>query len=291
MSRVLAVLVAIGMVAGALYVRARIDDDGGSAGNRGGGSGGTLVCAPELEEACREANDDVTVEDAAATAERLLTADAFDQDGWATPGPWPAMVDALRSAAGRPTLFGDGGEVVASSRMALVAPPDAPQGWRAMGEAVGAGDLDLGWRDPASGLGLLQVGAFAAGFFEGSDFASNDFEEPGFGAYLGAIGDQASVAPEPLERRLQQGVSFADAVVSFQAEADPVLRAAAPRRVGDLAPAYPEPVVTVEAVVAAPDGLADDIGRELQDRGWDEPEPSGLPNAGVLAALWQEVSR
>jgi hypothetical protein len=44
-------------------------------------------------------------------------------------------------------------------------------------------------------------------------------------------------------------------------------------------------------VVAAPDGPAEDIGRELQERGWDEPGRSGLPDPGVLAALWQEVSR
>ena len=287
MSRVLAVVVAIGMIAGALYVRGRIDDDDSSGG--AGGGGGSLLCAPELEEACREASDDVTVEDAAASAQRLLTEDTLDQDGWATPGPWPAMVDALRSAAGRPALFGDGGEAVASSRLALVAPPEAPEGWRAVGEATGAGDLRLGWRDPATGLGVLQVGAFAAGFFDGPDFATNDFAEPGFTSYLEGIEREAAVTGEPLERRLQQGVSFSEAVISFQAEADPLLEDAAPGRRGDLRPLYPEPVIAVEAVVAG-DG-ADDVGTELQERGWDGPAPSGLPNPGVLAALWQEISR
>lgn len=287
MSRVLAVVVAIGMIAGALYVRGRIDDDDSSGG--AGGGGGSLLCAPELEEACREASDDVTVEDAAASAQRLLTEDTLDQDGWATPGPWPAMVDALRSAAGRPALFGDGGEAVASSRLALVAPPEAPEGWRAVGEATGAGDLRLGWRDPATGLGVLQVGAFAAGFFDGPDFATNDFAEPGFTSYLEGIEREAAVTGEPLERRLQQGVSFSEAVISFQAEADPLLEDAAPGRRGDLRPLYPEPVIAVEAVVAG-DG-ADDVGTELQELGWDGPAPSGLPNPGVLAALWQEISR
>lgn len=288
MSRVLAVVVAIGMVAGALYVRGRIDDDGGGGG-RGDGGGDSLLCAPEVEDACREVSEDVTVEDAATTAERLLTADGLGFEGWVTPGPWPAMVDALRSSAGRPVLFGDGGQVVASSRMGLVAPPDSPGDWRAVGDAVGGGDLRLGWRNPATGLGVLQAAAFAAGYFDGPDFASNDFD-PAFTGYLGGIEDQAAVARDPLERRLQQGVSFAEAVVSFQAEADPLLEGAAPGRRADLAPAYPEPVVVVEAVVAG--DSAGDIGAELQERGWDAPAASAnLPSPGVLAALWQEVRR
>jgi hypothetical protein len=288
MSRFLAVLAAIGMIAGALYIRGRIDDDGSGGG--GGGDGSlTMVCAPELAEACREVSDDVTVEDAAVTAARLVTADRKGFDGWVTPGPWPAMVDTLRSIDGRPALFDDGGEVVASSRMALVAPPDAPSGWRAVGDAVGGGDLRLGWRDPATGLGVLQVGAFAVGWFDGPDFASNDLDAA-FTSYLDGIEEEAAAARDPLQRRLQQGVSFAEAVVTYTAEAGPVLEGAAPGRVGDLAPTYPEPVVAVEAVVTG--DRAGDIGTELQERGWDEPSgSSGLPSPGVLAALWQEVSR
>jgi hypothetical protein len=287
-TRVLAVLAAIGMIAGALWVRGRIDDDDGPGGGGGAGGSPTLVCAPELAEACREVSDDVAVEDAAATAQDLLTAERFEGDGWATAGPWPAMVDTLRGSAGRPPLFGDGGEVVASSRMTLVAPPGVPADWRAVGEAVGAGELRLGWRDPASGLGVLQVGAFAVGFFGGPRFATNDFDAA-FRSYLEGIQEEAAEDGDPLERRLQQGVSFAEAVVSFTAEADPMLASAAAGRVGDLAPTYPEPVVAVEAVVAG--DRAGDIGTELQERGWDEPTPSGLPSAGVLAALWQEVTR
>jgi hypothetical protein len=286
-SRVLAVLAAVAMVAGALWVRGRIDDD--DSGGGGGGGTRALVCAPEVAEACRAISDAVTVEDAAATAQGLLTAERFAADGWATPGPWPEMVDALRSSAGRPTLFDDGGEVVASSRMAVVAPPDLPQGWRAVGDAVGGGGLRLGWRDPTTGFGVLQVGAFAVGFFDGPRFATNDFDAA-FRSYLEGIQEEATEARDPLERRLQQGVSFAEAVVTFSAEAEAVLEGAAPGRVGDLAPTYPEPVVAVDAVVVG--DRAGDIGTELQERGWEGPsDPSGLPSAGVLAALWQEVSR
>jgi hypothetical protein len=258
-SRILAVLVAIGMVAGAIYIRDRIDDDGG--GGAGGNGGAQLVCDPVLEAACRAVSGDVVVEDAATTAERVIGADSFEGDGWVTAGPWPAMVDELRETAGRTPLFGDGGRVVASARMAVVGPAETPGPWRAVGDAVGGSDLRLGWRDPASGLGVLQVGAFAVGFFDGPDFATNDFDAA-FRSYLEGIEDEAEVARNPLERRLQQGVSFAAAVVS------------------------------VEAVLAGTEDGAGDLRESLNEQGWDVPaDRSGLPSPGVLAALWQEVRR
>jgi hypothetical protein len=290
MSRILAVLVAVGMVAGAVYIRGRIDDDDGNGSGSGDGNG-QLVCDPVLEAACRAVTDDVVVEDAATTAERLLDADRFEGDGWATPGPWPAMVDELRETAGRTPLFGDGGRVVASSRVALVGPAGDLGPWRAVGDAVAAGDLRLGWRDPASGLGVLQLAAFAVGYFEGPDFATNDFDDPMFTSYLEGIEEEAEVARDPLERRLQQGISFAEAVVSFQGEADRLLDEAAPGRRGDLRPLYPEPVVAVEAVLVGDDDLAGDLAGELSERGWPGGVATNLPSPGVLAALWQEVRR
>jgi hypothetical protein len=288
-SRILAVLVTIGMVAGAIYIRDRIDDDGG--GGAGGNGGAQLVCDPVLEAACRAVSGDVVVEDAATTAERVIGADSFEGDGWVTAGPWPAMVDELRETAGRTPLFGDGGRVVASSRMAVVGPAETPGPWRAVGDAVGGSDLRLGWRDPASGLGVLQVGAFAVGFFDGPDFATNDFDAA-FRSYLEGIEDEAEVARNPLERRLQQGVSFAAAVVSFQAEAERLLEEAAPGRRGDLQPLYPDPVVAVEAVLAGTEDGAGDLRESLNEQGWDVPaDRSRLPSPGVLAALWQEVRR
>jgi hypothetical protein len=289
-TRILAVLLAIGMVAGAIYIRGRIDDDDGSGGGGSDGSG-QLVCDPVLEAACRAVSDDVVVEDAATTAERVIGADSFEGDGWVTAGPWPAMVDELRETAGRTPLFGDGGRVVASSRMALVGPAETPGPWRAVGDAVAAGDLRLGWRDPASGLGVLHVGAFAVGFFDGPDFATNDFDAA-FRGYLEGIEEEAEVARNPLERRLQQGISFAEAVLSFQGEADRLLEEAAPGRRGGLQPLYPEPVVAVEAVLAGTEAGAGDLRDALQEQGWDVPSSrSGLPSPGVLAALWEEVSR
>jgi hypothetical protein len=292
MSRVLAVLVAIGMVAGALYVRGRIDDDGNESG--GGGALDRLVCDTTMAAACEGAADELVLEDATTTAGRLLAPDARAPDAWLTPGPWPEMVDALRGADGLPLLFDeDAGDVLASTRLAVVAPPDTPTDWRELGTQVGAADLRLGWRDPASGLGVLQVGAFAVGWFDGPDFAANDLDlDPGFGPYLDAIVDRAEVHRSPLLTRLQTGAAQIDAALVPEEEAVALLGEAAASRRDDLRPLYPEPVVVVEALLVGDDDVAEDLRTALEDEGWAEPATTtNLPAPGVLAALWEDVRR
>jgi hypothetical protein len=285
-NRFLAVVVAVGMVAGALYVRGRIDDDEGG-GDGGGGGDVTLVCDPQFEHACREASDHVVVEDAARTAERLLGGDR-PPDAWLTPGRWADIVDALRT--GQAPLYRDPGAVLASTRLALVAGSGAPTRWKGLGTQVGAGDLRLGWRSPDSGVGVLQLGAFTTGWFGGDDVATNDFD-PAFESWLGAIVDEAEVARDPLERRLQFGSAFAEAVLEPEVGATALLEGAAPGRRGDLRPLYPDPVVSVEAVLAGSGDVADDLRSELKHDGWAEPRVTNLPSPGVLAALWQRAQR
>jgi hypothetical protein len=288
MRRLLALVAAVGMVAGALYARGRIDDDGGE----GGGSGGRvrLVCAPELATACEEADAEVRIEDAAVTADRLVAAETADLDAWVTPGPWPAIVDALRVPAGRAPLFERDTRSLAASRLGVVGPEDLEgTAWEALGRQVGEGDPRLGWRDPASGLGLLHVGAFTAGFFDGFEVATNDLElEPGFDGYLDAVVEAAEVDGDPVARLLQSRAFF-DAAATYEAEASAQLDAAAPGRRSGLAPLYPEPVVAVEAVLAGDLDLADNLADALMEEGWVEPGlPTGL-SPGVLAALWDGV--
>jgi hypothetical protein len=291
-NRFLAVLAAIGMIAGALYLRGRIDDDG-SGGGSGSDGALTLMCDSALAAACEATDaDEVVVEDAAVTAERLITSDGTGFDAWVTPGPWPFIVDAEREARSLQPMFADGSaEVVASTRLALVGLPDTPATWRTVGEQVGAGDLRLGWRRPASGIGVLQVAAFAVGWFGGPDFAANDLDlDPGFSPYLEGIVERAEVAGEPLERRLAFGSSFAQAVVEPEASAVALLQDAARGRRGDLAPLYPDPVVAIEAVLVGGDSVAGALGDELREAGWDEPaDDTNLPSSGVLASLWDRV--
>lgn len=284
MSRVLAVLVAIGMVAGALYLRGRIDDDSGSSGGGGDGNG-QLVCDPVFEEACRAVSDDVLVEDAARTAERLVGGDRAP-DAWLTPGQWASIVDELRRGQG--AVFQNPGAVLASTRLALVAENGAPTQWKAVGAQVGDGELRLGWRDPDSGVGVLQLGALTTGWFGRGDVATNDFDLA-FESYIDAIVNEARVAASPVQRRLVTFGAEFSAALAPEVEAVTLLREAAAGRRGDLRPLYPEPVVSVEAVLAGSGDLADDLRSALADDGWAEPRVTNLPAAGVLAALWDRV--
>lgn len=303
MRRVLAVLAAVAMVAVSLFVRARLDDgDDGSGGDRNGGTeadDGTfrVVCATELADVCQGLSGEVTVEDVPVTADRLAEDDDPGIDAWVAPSPWPEMVDEARAQAGLPALFGDDVQVLARSRLVVVGGDELGGcDWRCIGERTGGGELDLGWSDPASGFGLLAVGAATGGFFAGDldaeDIATNDFDGA-FDAFLRGLVDGATVDDAPVERILQSGAFF-DAAVSYEAEAVPQVEAAGDTRRGDLDVLYPEPVASVDVVLASVgDPVGDDeLRTALVEAGWDPPSggDSGLPNAGVMRALREEVS-
>ena len=190
-ARIVAILVALGMVGGAVAYRLNAASDGGGSG--GGGSSGpvAVVCATELGAACTALAGqvdgvDVTVERAADTASRLIGADSgaeVELDGWLTPGPWPAMVDEARRAAGRSALFDDLGDPIARSPLLLVARDDAGSGeqclgdgpveWKCVGDAAGAGFRLSG---PASGeaTAILHYGALAGSYLGTIDYGTND---------------------------------------------------------------------------------------------------------------------
>jgi hypothetical protein len=69
------------------------------------------------------------------------------------------------------------------------------------------------------------------------------------------------------------------------------LASAGERRREGLTRLYPEPVVNVEAVLAGPEDLVDDLTEQLIDNGWVGEAGQGSPAAGVMAALWNRVSR
>ncbi len=132
MKRVLAVLVAVGLIAGAYVLRTRVirpDEDPDVAGSETPDvtappeAGLVVVCATELGDACRELADaDVRVESAGATADALVAlarGQSPDFAVWVTGASWPGLVDELRRAAGLPALFPSEMPVIARSRLAL----------------------------------------------------------------------------------------------------------------------------------------------------------------------------
>ena len=87
MKQLVAIVVAAAMIGLSLFVRARIDDNGG--GSSSGRGPLRIVCVPELANECAaiESGDvHTTVEAPTDTMQHL---DGYD--GWLTFDPWPAI--------------------------------------------------------------------------------------------------------------------------------------------------------------------------------------------------------
>jgi hypothetical protein len=332
----------------ALQVRDRGGDDGDGGGDAS--SGGTVLCVPEVEQVCRAlAEEDpdleVTIEEAGTTFERLSTAgdaDDVDVDAWLAPAPFPAMVDGARAATGLDPLFGEASPVLARSPLVLVLWDDrlavleaacgGEPDWRCIGELSGGTWADIGGQSswgrlkpghgPAdtSATGLLVLAQASGQYLGRTDYASNDFADPGYRAWLTQLEDAVPTftpsAGTPLDQLLFSGPSSFDAVGSFEADAGPAVSTS--RDADRLSVLYPEPVTTMD-LVAAPvagrdrgedvrDLLEDDAPALLAAAGWRVagqdpvegvradvalPDSSNLPSAGVLQALrstWREVT-
>lgn len=307
MNRVVAVLAALGLIVGAIFVRRSLDGNGDGDGQVTDGKPTTMhvVCAEELRTACEALGFgprfDIDIEDAAVTADKLQQEGASDVlDIWAVPHPWPDIIDDARTRAGLTPLFADASTVVGSSRLVAVGDPSLDGcDWKCLGER-GAGGLRLGSRPLAtSGLGVLTVGAAAAGWFGGPSFATNDFD-PAFDRWLAGFVGATEETANPVTQLLQSRAFF-DVALSFEAEAGPALENASPDRTEGLALLRPAPAASLDAVVVtAPNGLAsesDDLAASLQQAlaaaGWSHSPtgPNGLPSPGVLIALRDRVSR
>ena len=275
MRRVLAVVAAVGMVAGSLLLRDRLDrrDEERSQTLR-------LTCGLELEQACRRIVEAagsgriaLTVEPAGTTADRLATVgDDPGLDGWLAPEPWPGIVDGRRRAAAMPVLFGGSRPTLARSPLVLVVWKDraaalagrcgGPPGWRCLGEAAAAGPwtasggrpewgpLKPGHGDPGSdGVGLLVLGQAVAGWFGRSDVSAGDLDDDAFARWFSALERAVPPSPtSPLELMLAAGPAAYDATGTTEAEAGPLLSRSARRASVDVL--YPSPMATADVVLA-----------------------------------------
>lgn len=324
MKRVLALLAAVAMVAGAFAVRdAGTDAEGGddvAAGEQddpqadGEADALRLHCASELVMACdqlAEADDRIEVSDerAGVTADALLGGD-LETDVWLAPRPWVELVREL--AEGDP--LGESSDVLARSPIVLVASerttPDCggePVGWRCIGDD--AADLRPGIADLDDTAGLFPVAQAGTAFFGDEGYATNDFEAPPeaggppFVDWVGALIRAVPSAPPgrlttPLETMLIEGTATYDFATSIEAVATSTI--AGTRQEGVLGVLYPAPVATID-VVAVPatggsDVAAGDLlelltgatGREaLAGAGWrvdGEPLAPGLDESVTLEA-------
>jgi hypothetical protein len=329
--RLAAAVVAIALVAGALWLRSRRDSDGAASApantsTTSAPEKSTLVCIPELADGCRAAaatsGATLTIEPAGATIDRLAKAEAPGPVAWATLSPLPELVDDLRARAGLAPLFNTGqSTALASSKLAVVGRTAQSEvlaahcggevTWACLGEVAGKPWTSIGgqagWGDvkPAheapdtSASGLLTFANATVGFFGRNDIATIDLQSDAYSDWVRRLERSIPYFGGPEGTPFERFLLLPEINVVGTTEAE--VNAKAGARKAGLNVAYPAPMAQADAVMvssagAPPNGAAQ-AAQALQANGWSAPSAApqgGLPAPGVLQALrllWQDVVR
>jgi hypothetical protein len=303
--RIVAVVLAIAMVGGALTIRALVFDDDDDGGNGGGRSTETLrvACVAELANVCAELDADVTVANAGDTAAELIAASGPggpDVDAWVTVAPWAQIVRGQRTAAGNEPVLDDDIGPVGRSPLVFVARKDRADvlagacagsvTWTCVGDRAGSPWSSFGGQEtwgrvrPAhaepvtSAIGLLAVGQ-AVGDFVATDeipvdrvtpidWQSNDAFAGWFQQLERSIpADAFAPGREPFDTWLQTRGTAYDLVTTTEADAHTLLADATGAVRDSSTVLYPQPVGTADVVLTPVAGGRDpsDLEAGLRD--------------------------
>lgn len=280
--RVLALVAAVAMVAGAYVVRGGGADDDGGRGDGGevavdGDPAASLrlVCATELADACAllaGTDDRLVVADEApgVLADALLGGTASGADVWLAPRLWVELVRQLDEGS----VLGEPSPVIARSPLVLAAfertLPDCggePVGWRCIGDAAAA--VRPGIQDLDDTEGLFTLAQAGSAYFGTAAYATNDFEvQPDDGgppfidwssALLQAV--PRSTFGTPLATMLRTDAATYDFAATIEAVATSAIRGT--RREDTLAVIYPSPMATVDVVAVPVTGGDEGAAAEL----------------------------
>ncbi|MBA2281015.1 MAG: hypothetical protein M3527_04205 [Actinomycetota bacterium] len=300
MKRVLALLGAVALVAGALALRSALADDSADVATEPGDEPGAVAapvvaCVPELETVCRGMARifELRVEEPADTVAAIDS--GTEIDAWVTFDPWPEMAGIESNHA----FFSDPGLILASSPLVMLvrnglldgACADDPN-WAC---AVEARPGRAAVPSPDSAVGRLALGWAAAEWNDvvrpGEPFATAEFELPEFRNWLD---DLATDEPDPLDEVLVLGP--AGPFVLATTHADVSQRLAGSREDGRLAEFQTSRDASVAVVIVGPaaEFLASEptLAANFESAGWTPSTEgsSGLPSPGLMFALAQEVS-
>lgn len=328
--RLLALVAAIAMVGGALFVRSRLDQRKEDRANPP-----NLVCTTELAAFCHRISEEhdvnVTVEPAGQTVGRAVAqGGAGNIDGWLTAASWPEILEQRRRAKALPALFTvTMPAVLGRSRVALAVWPDRAQalgqncpnqqvGWKCLGEVAGQdlwrnvkggseqwGPVKIAMGDPDErALGAIAFAAATVDYFGRSDLSTLDFEDDGFRDWVSDLKAHTPLATRSpdITTVLARGPAVADVFVGVEADVLPAVEAS--RRQLKPTVLYPSPVVTFDLVLAVVPGRAGErlneivrgaVDKHLTVKGWQAPgtAPGALPDPGVIDALrqvWKEAA-
>jgi hypothetical protein len=307
LKRVLALLAAVAMIAGALQLRALREDAGeGPVANPGRPSGGalTLSCADVLASVCQDlvpllADDGLEV--AVSSPTSVAGGAAPARGALLTLAPLAGLAPA--PVAGGPEVAAEEGRVLARSPLVVAVWEDREavlvehcgsltwrcvgEGttgsgtWQAMGGPASWGPVKPGHADPViSEAGVLVLGHLAASYFGQAEVSSRDLDDLGFFTWFSSL-EQAvpgfrPSSGSPLLAMLQFGPSSYDVVGVVEAEAVPLL-ARAVDRAGTLRLRPVEPLATADVQVTA---VGSDGGVEELVAAVSEHAPALLAQAG-----------
>ncbi len=304
--RLATVVVAVGLIVGALLIRRNViegGDDGDSDGGDPPEPAEELVCLTELADVCAslgESHPDLTirVEDAGATLARVAEGEPVGL--WLTFEPFPAMASLTSDAT-----------ILAASELAVATPPELTPVlnarctgqalWRCIGDSAGEEWGDVPGRvQPSVGdagataLGLASFASAVGGYFGTAQPSSAEWSNDA--EFLGWV--RGLVREVPVTD-LTAGTPVATMVtrpsaVNVAATSDADI-AALGARAAEAEPSYPEPSMWLQAVLATPagadvpDALAQNAERALVAAGWAPPEAAGqpVPSANTMLALRQ----
>jgi Bacterial extracellular solute-binding protein len=314
--RLLAILAAAAMIAGAWFVRTKVIDKKTTVATGGDTTQPTnataterrIVCVAELESVCELSGSVYSVEPASTTLDMLATEPNPDIV-WITTSPLPEMADLARVRASLPPLSVDQRRVLGSTAVVLAAPTDrvrllraaCPElSWKCIGEKTNRPWTEIGGdaalkdvtfrhRDPlTSASGLSVFGAALAGRTGRTDIATADLASPDIRSWTNLL-ENANKQPtsDPLSS-IMNGSRF-DMVGALATEVTSV---------GRVATLEPTPVARVGATIMVTSGklpvdLLPKLSEALGKNGWNPTvAPSGLPDAVGMEAvqqLWKQV--
>ena len=312
----MALLVAAGLVVGAVLVRSALTDDG-SAGD----GDLELVCGTELAAVCDglDGDDDlrVVVEDEAATARRLIEGElALDRTAWLAAAPWPAM--AAESAASEGGELPDlaGSAVLGASPAVIVARTDRMEAitatcgtptWACIGERAGGPWTDLGGQatwgrvevampDAGTGAGAVAVNQAVASRVGRTDFAINDLDDdPADAAWFDRLASESRANERDDLSALQQFLRVPGSLGvagALGAEADTELARVSGSEAFVKVVPEPTSVAQVRLWAADADSLSEAIERIdparlatlLADSGWEATGEADATGPGTMVS-------
>jgi len=308
--RVLALVLAVGMVVGAVYLRRSLrDDNSGRSDDGDSGSTSLVYCSTELREVCEAATLDgqplegrsVEIEDPGTTAARLSAQSSVRDVGWLVPSVWTAVVAANRQAAGLSVLPTES-KPLAEARLVAVARPDqarvltakcgkewatscvadaAGQQWSSIGGQPAWGPVKIGLGPRTTTGWLLAVTSAVTGRTGRADFATNDLDaDDGFQSWFEQL---TAVRPQrdPVGVLLTAPGTYG---VAYDLRTAESIGLASQRGVTLTAPQPPQTAQVV--LVGGRDIDVAPLSEILQQQGWSAPAAAAQPpNGGVLQHL------